>query len=311
MLLRQILTIVILLTPFYLWAANNSVKNMLDIDKICRKSPTDCLFEVNQKLQQTPLQSRVWYDLMQYKFETLLVLQKDNELHKITKTWINKKNIPIPFQLSLLIYYGKTLDADKTLDKAKRKQERIKVIDDAKRLLTLMNNVYPNPNLLIQFANLQLYVGEDKKTYQLLQSLSVKYENYPDLVFNANLYADLGHLAYRLKYKEQAITYWSTSLYWEKQLGNDQQTALIYYNLAKSQRLNKNFKIAKANAEKAIYHATLAFDFIAQAQAQLLTVQILLDLKQKVEAKKMLDSVQIKTLPEASLTKFMQLKTKI
>jgi len=313
MLLRLTLTIllIVLFIPSYLLAANNSPKNMLDIDKVCRKSPTDCLSEVNQKLQQTHIQSRVWYDLMQYKFETLLVLQKDNELHKITKTWINKKNLPIPFQLSLLIYYGKTLDADTTLDKEKIKQERKKIMGEAQILLKLMNNAYPNPNLLIQFANLQLYVGEYKKAYQLLQSLVVKYENYPDLIFHADLYANLGHLADRLSYKKQAVKYWSASLYWEKQVGNDQQIAVLYYNLARSQMWDKNFTNAKFNAEKSIYHATLGCDYIEQAQAQLLTVKILLILKQKTQAKKMLDSIKINTLPESSLNEFTQLKTQM
>jgi len=311
MLLRQILTIVILLTPFYLWAAKNSVKNMLDIDKICRKSPTDCLFEVNQKLQQTPVQSRVWYDLMQYKFENLFVLQKINILNQITKPLIKNKKLPIPFQVSLFIYYAKSLNEDKTLNKEEIKQEQKIFIDKAQNLLGLMNNIYPNPNLLIQLANLQMYVGDYKKAYQLLQSLIVKYNQYPDLAFNLDLYGNLGHLADRLNYKNQAIKYWSTSLYWAKQLDNNQQTATVYFNLANSQTIVNDFNKAKSSVINAIKYATLAHDDVKCSQAQLLYVQILLDLKQKVEARKILDSVQINTLSEASLTKFMQLKTKI
>jgi len=315
MLFRSILSLsfiaLVIFMPAHLSAAINVTKNMRDLDKICSKSPADCLPEINQKLKSTPVQSRVWYDLMQYKFEALFALQHIKALHEASKPWINTKDLPIPFQTSLFIYYAKSLEEDKTLNVETIKQQRKKFMRKAQKLLGLMNEVYPNPTLLMQFGNLQMIVGEYEQAYKFLQSLVIKYRRYPDLAYNLDLYANLGHLADRLGYKEQAIQHWLTSLYWAKQLGNDQQTATVFYNLARSQTTNKNYINAKFNAEKAIEYATLARDYVKQAQAQLLTVQLLLNLKQKAAAKEMLNSIKVEILSSEMLKEFTRLKNQV
>jgi len=297
--------------PTHLFAAHSEHKNMRDIDKICKKSPTNCLPVVNQQLQTTPPKSRVWFDLMQYKFDALFALQKINALHEVTKPLINQQNLPIPFQMSLFIYYGKSLVVDKTLDEKTLNQERKKFMVKAQKLLGLMNNVYPNPKLLMQLGNLQMIVGEYEKAYQLLQSLVMKHRQYPDLAYNLDLYANLGHLAVQLGYKQQAVEYWLTSLYWAKQLGNDQQTATIFYNLARTQEINKNFIDANFNATKSIEYATLAHDNIEYAKAQLLSTRLLLFLKQKTAAKKLLHTINTENLPAELFKKYTSLKAKV
>jgi tetratricopeptide (TPR) repeat protein len=297
--------------PTHLSAAINIAKNMQDIDEICSKSPTNCLPALNEKLKNIHIKSRVWYDLMQYKFEALFALQKIKELHQTTKGWINQKDLPIPFKISLFIYYAKSLEEDKTYNETQRIQASKKYMGKAENLLELMNTVYPNPNLLIQLANLKMYAGEYKKAYQLLQSLILKYDKYADLVFKVDLYGNLGHLADRLGYKNKAIEYWLTSLNWVKKLGNDQQTATIYLNLANSQTTNQNFNDAKDNALHAIHHATLANDVVKQAQAQLLAVQLFLNLEQKVSAKKLLNSIKIEILSSEMLKVFTRLKNQV
>ena len=159
-------------------------------------------------LKTTQFQSRVWYDLMQYKFEALFLLQKIAELNKLTKPWSTKKDLPIPFEISVYIYYAKSLEEDKNISKTKIKAERKKIINRAKKQLTLMNNIYPNPYLLVQLANLQMRVGEYDDAYQLLQSLLFKQTKYADIAFYLDLYGNLGHLADSLGYKQQAIDYW-------------------------------------------------------------------------------------------------------
>ena len=228
-------------------AAHSPAKNISEIHKICSKSPAQCLTEVNLTLLTTKEQSRIWYDLMQYKIESLFLLQNINELNAVTKPWINIDDLPVPFKVSIYIYYAKSLAFDNDINEKAIKAESKKYINKAEQQLDLMHNAYPDPMLLIQLANIKMYVGEYQQAYQTLQSLAVKYQRRQDPAFKLDLYGHLAHLADRLKYKQQAIDYWLESIVWAKRYDNDQQIATVYFNLAQSQISNYDFDAAKQN----------------------------------------------------------------
>ncbi|MBL4910843.1 MAG: hypothetical protein JKX78_12625 [Alteromonadaceae bacterium] len=284
---------------------------MVDIHRICSKSPANCLPEINEQLQTTHQNSRVWYDLMQYKFESLFLLQDISELNKVTKSFVNKENLPIPFEISVNIYYAKSLSQEHTLNPIFIKQESKKFINKAKQLLALMNEAYPDPNLLIKLANIQMFIEEYQQAYQLLQTLAVNYKRYPDIVFHLDLYGNLGHLADILNYKKQAITYWLTSLKWAKELANEQQTATVYFNLANSQNTMQEFNNAQQNYLNAIQHAILAKDKIKRIEAQIALAQLWLTLDKKTQAKTLITNIDTVNLPQYVTKKLKQLKTKI
>jgi len=174
-----------------------------------------------------------------------------------------------------------------------------------------MNEAYPDPNLLIKLANIQMFIEEYQQAYQLLQTLAVNYKRYPDIVFHLDLYGNLGHLADILNYKKQAITYWLTSLKWAKELANEQQTATVYFNLANSQNTMQEFNNAQQNYLNAIQHAILAKDKIKRIEAQIALAQLWLTLDKKTQAKTLITNIDTVNLPQYVTKKLKQLKTKI
>jgi len=248
--------------------ANDKPKTINKVHVVCKNSPSECLPEVNLQLLKTVEHSRVWYNLMQYKMESLFLLQDTEQLHAITKKWINEEKLPIPFKVSIYIYYAKTIFFAKGYDKTFVKSEREKYIRKAEQQLALMNNVYPDPMLLMQLANLKMFVGETLEAYQSLLPILTKYKNHPDPELKLELFGTLGHLADRLGYKKKAIFYWKECLIWAKEFNNKQQTATIYLNLANSQASNDEFSNAEQNYLSAIDYSTIANDIVKRSQAE-------------------------------------------
>jgi len=307
-----------LLLFFLLWAfvpqgftANSSVKNITEIHKICSKSPAECLSEVNKTLLTTKEKSRVWYDLIQYKIESLFLLQNIKELNAVTKPWINIDELPVPFKISVYIYYAKSLTFDENIDEKNIKIESKKYINKAEQQLDLMNSAYPDPMLLIQLANIKMYVGEYQQAYQSLQSLTVKYKRRQDPAFKLDLYGNLAHLADRLKYKQQAIDYWIESVAWAKKHGNDQQIATVYFNLAQSQISNNEFNAAKQNYLKAIHHSSLANDGAKKAQSQYFLAKQLYNQGLIIEAQAILKATESSYLGPVENKGLLELKSAI
>lgn len=290
-------------------AENSPVKSMTDIHKICIKSPAQCLIDVNQALLITKEQSRVWYDLTQYKIESLFLLQNGPELYAVTKPWINIDTLPVPFKVSIYIYYAKSLAYDSDTDGEQIKAESRKYIKKAEQQLDLINSAYPDPMLLIQLANIKMFVGDHIQAYQSLQSLEVKYKRRQDPAFKLELYANLAHLADRLAYKKEAIDYWLESVYWAIEHDNDQQIATVYFNLAQSQVTSSQREEAKQNYLLAIDHATLANDWAKKAQSQYFLANALFNQGLTGEAKKIVLTINASSIPTEHINDLNHLKS--
>lgn len=294
--------------PITLFAADTANQGTANIYDVCSKSPVDCLPLVNSALRNTPTQSHLWYGLMKNKITSLYFLQKLDELNDLTSYLMTLKDLPIPFQVMVDAYHAKTLTENTSLDKDFILQEQQKLIQRAKNSLALMNDIYPDPNLIIQIANVQMYVGENTEAYSLLQSLIVKYSNYPDPLFQLELYGTLGHLADRLHYKKSAIKYWKLALPWAHKVVNNQQIATILFNLAKSEEANKNLTQAQENYRYTIKYATLANDQIRLTQAKIELAELLFNLKEKAEAKALIKDMQADLLPTYIAKKLIALQ---
>lgn len=85
---------------------------------------------------------------MQFKLSSLFILQHSDELYQETKRWIDEEDLPIPFQVTLYMYYAKSLLSHGDLAEGKR------YIYKAKAQLATMNEVYPSPIKLIEIANI-------------------------------------------------------------------------------------------------------------------------------------------------------------
>ena len=85
----------------------------------------------------------------------------------------------------------------------------------------------------------------------------------------------------------------------------------MYFNLAQSQFTNKEFNHAKSNYTAAIDYAKLASDCNKRIQAQLSLAKLFLKIGDTSKAKKIISTIDKKTLPDFLLPLFMQIKSQI
>ena len=302
--------VLLLLTAPLSSATAKKPVNMTNIHSVCIQSPTECLSDVDQALLATTVRSRVWFDLMQYKLDSLFFLQKITELHTTVKPWVNDESLPTPFKITLYIYYAKSLSATNISEQLSLTEQRKIYIKKAESQLALMNSVYPNPMLLIQLANLKMYVGEDnKENYQSLQKLAIKYERRQDPVFKLELYGNLAHLAVRLGYKQQAINYWLETITWAKKYGNYQQIATVYYNLARNQVIANQLDSAKKHYLLALEYTALANDQVLKELIQYYLAKLLFKQGLHEQAKEIVRTINTSRYTPELITALNQLKS--
>jgi hypothetical protein len=260
------------------WPTSLHAKNTISLEKTCQLSPAKCLIQIEDKLLTTPKRSRLWFSLMQYKIENLFVLQKTEELYQQTAYWVKQDNLPVSFQLTVYIYYAKSILGQGKTD------EGTKYIHKAKQQLLMINEVYPAPIRLIEIANLQMFIGELNEAYLTLQELSVTYKKSRNAHFMMELYGHLAHIARQLNYFDEELTYWQVALTWGYELGNTQQIAVILYNKARAQHIAKMLDKAATTYQQSIITAEQAQDFVKASHARLYFAELRADQTKKEEA---------------------------
>jgi tetratricopeptide (TPR) repeat protein len=276
-----------------------------NLEGICQRSPAECLEKVNIELHGVKEKSRIWFSLMQLKLSSLFILQKSDELLKETKRWISEPDLPIPFQVSIFMYYAKSCVFLGDTTEGKR------YIHKAKQQLALMNEAYPSPVRLIEIANLQMYIGEFTEAYESLNTLKVKYKNSNNPHFMMELYGHLGHASLKLENLDESLKYWYLALPWSYKNGNEQQISAVLFNLAQAQHRLKKYTLAEQNYLTTIVHAEQAKDLIKASHAKLYLAEIKLITGDKKQAKFLLLSLDINNLFQGHLKKFNELKSQL
>lgn len=271
----------------------------------CLTSPFSCLQKVDEALLAAPKHSRIYFEILQYKMEALFNLQKGDELYKETKKWIDMPDLPLPFQVTNAIYYAKSAWHIGEKDEA-RKSYLL-----AKDLLSKMNEVYPSPLRLVQFANLQMQLNEYQEAYDLMSGLAKKYTKSPDIRFMVELHGNLGHVANRLGNLEQSLIHWQETKKWVHIFDNKQQIAVVLFNLAGINVKLSQYDKAEKHYIEAIIFAVEAGDKVKanQARYHLLATQ----LKQRPVCKgnTLLTTIAAEFLPKNSIYDIKSLERKL
>ncbi len=267
-------------------------KQVSEVSAICLTSPFDCLTNVDEVLQALPPNSRMYFEVLQYKFEALLNLQKMDILYQESKQWLNKPNLPFLFQISNAIYFAKA---------ALRMGDKAASVDSylfAKSLLGQMNKEYPSPIRMVQFANLQMQLDEFQQAYELMLTLKKKYQNSPDSYFMLELHGNLGHAANNLGYTEAALIYWQEAVKWAKIYANKQQIAVTLFNLADIHEQLKQYPQAVEHFKQARAVALNAGDEVKANQANYHLVRVLIKQEKFCQANSLYTEVNTDILPQ-------------
>ncbi|WP_206486164.1 tetratricopeptide repeat protein [Thalassotalea sp. G2M2-11] len=287
-------------TPPY----NNEI-TLKKISATCVNSPYNCLKNIDRLLDNTSPNSRIFFELLQYKYEALFNLQKTQSLYKETKQWLNQPELPFLFQISNAIYFAKTAIRLELIE------EGMESYQFAKSLLGQMNKEYPSPIRLVQFANLQMQIDEFEQAYELLSSLKQKYANSPDAYFMLELNGNLAHAANQLGKKELALLQWQETVKWAEIYGNQQQLAVVLFNLADIYEQLKQYPKAANTFAKANTIATQAGDTIKANQANYHLVRVFIKQRQYCQAKTLYQSIDVNILPNKAIYPFTSIQSQL
>lgn len=280
-------------------------KELTIISSICKNSPFDCLANVDDLLNTIPSNSRIYFEVLQYKYEALFNLQHNEALYNETKKWLNNDKLPILFQITNAIYFAKT-----ALDKGE-KEASVENYLLAKSLLGQINEQYPSPIRLVQFANLQMMLKEYQQAYDLLLGLSKKYQNSPDSHFMLEMFGNLAHITDKLGRHQEAITYWQQAKKWSEIFGNKQQIAVVLFNMGNSYYWLKQYPQAADYFNKAIEVSLIAGDSTKANQARMGLINTLLNQQQDCQAKQLYQQIDIAYLSKTMLEEFNALKQQL
>jgi tetratricopeptide (TPR) repeat protein len=125
------------------------------------------------------------------------------------------------------------------------------------------------------------------------------------------LYGHLGHVAKKLGYDDEALEHWNTAAPWSYKYGNEQQIAVVHFNLARVQQEAQQYSLAEKNYASAIKHAEIAIDLVKAAHAQLYLAEVKLIKEKKAQAEELLLSIDEKLLVSSYLLKFNELKSQL
>jgi tetratricopeptide (TPR) repeat protein len=275
------------------------------LETVCKISPSKCLDLVDKALIKTAKKSRVYYRLLQYRFDSLFNLQRRKQLLQETEPWLNNTETPIAFRSSVYIYYAKS--ALFVGDKKSSKKYYILARDT----VALMNEALPSPMRLIVLANLEMQLKEFAQAYQLLSSLVKKYPNSPDVQFMMELHGNLGHASNQLGKYEEALLHWKNTKKWSELLGNKQQMAVVLYNLADLHFTLGQYNETEKTLRETILLAQQAKDIKKTNEARLYLVKTLLKLAKDCQAYQLFLSIDASNLPVRHQADFSDIKNTI
>ena len=109
--------------------------------------------------------------------------------------------------------------------------------------------------LLVEYGNLLLIQEKFRESWLVLSGLLERpTDNIPSTVL-ADLYANLGHLAYILNRNQLMVEYFRKSFQYTLKQGNEQQNGVSAHNLARAYMVNMDFRRAQHLYLKAIESA--------------------------------------------------------
>jgi len=176
-------------------------------------------------------------------------------------------------------------------------------------LLNKFSETFPNPLLLVQVINVQLYFPEQAQSaYNNLLLIEKRFSKSRDPHFKLELYTNLGHLANRLGLFKEHVVYRQKALKAGIKYNNIQQIGICEYNLARSLQINDRLLEAVIHYKKAIFYSEQAKDVAATNVAKLYLTQVNLQQNQNHHAREIFNSINIDMLASNRRDFYFELK---
>ena len=279
--------------------SNTSEK--IDIHKICEINYDECLKKIPQYLNETTINSRLWFAYKLYQLEALFALEQLDELEELVTPLILQKNLPIKFKINSYVLYAKTIKRHGQNERA------INYLNEAKDLLLAVNVDWPRPAELIKVANMLLSMGQYQIGFDMLLTLEERFKNYKDIIFNYQLYTNLGHFALRLNDLTLHTTYRMKTLEWVMLSENSNYKSIALFNVARAYFFSGSDELSLSYFKRVIPVAAQAKNHSVLASTYINMADIYLRNSDEKQANDLLYKVNFKNLNSGYLKRFEQL----
>ncbi|MBU2883094.1 tetratricopeptide repeat protein [Psychrosphaera sp. B3R10] len=207
------------------------------LDEFCVNDYSNCLRLVEQKLAEQPKSKIEFYKLKMYQLDSLYYLGKYQQLDIEMGKLINASRLPKVVELKIHIYSAKLKIGQK--DDPERKAHLAK----AQLIFQALLKTGDDPNTLIDYANLHIYLGQYTEGIRLLKQLERKFSDHKNANIIAKVAINLGNLYLLTGDLVKAQTQYLVAMEHSRKAGLINVNIIANYNYGRTfQKLEQNSK---------------------------------------------------------------------
>lgn len=191
-------------------------------DELCDKTPHACISSINAAQRQLAFGGEEWWALESTRLTWLFEFQQQDALYAALRPWINNNDVPTTYQPLVtklvgkwLLMRGRTEEADKTFQQALK-------------AFFASYDAAPTRDTALHILNLLVSLNRLEQAESFVNDLVD--QDFDDAAFYREVYAELGHIAYRTNDNAKHVEYRLASLEWAKRLDDKQQISVAYNN---------------------------------------------------------------------------------
>ena len=272
-------------------------------DTLCDKTPSSCLALLNTAQSKHDVGSESWWELEATRLTWLFEFHQEDELYAALRPWINSTDVPSFYEPLISKLLGKWLVIRGRNDEAAQSFE-LALEGYAKQY-----EAKPAQQTALEVLNLLVALNRLAQAEAFVAEL-VEYE-YSDAAFYREVFAELGHIAYRTDNHEKHVEYRLASLEWAKQLDDKQQIGVAFNNYGVALRNIGKIAQAKEAFIKGLSLATSASDAVRISILHLRLAEISHMQNDIAGAREWLSKADLNHLPASEFKRLRELSTRV
>lgn len=198
------------------------------LQQLCISNYAECLYAVEDKLVQDNLTQIDYFTLKMYELNSLFYLGKYKRLGLVLKGLQNVERLPKVLELKVHIYSAKLAVLNK--EDAARDFH----LAAAQSMFEKMMINEQNPYLIIDYANLHLYLHRYQAGIDILKALESKFAKNKNNSVKGRIVSNLGNFYARLDQWDNAQKEFYAAREFYKQAGLTSLYQTAYYNYGRS-----------------------------------------------------------------------------
>ena len=273
--------------------------NADEIDVICENNAVSCFSEISSRQQHQIVGTSQWWQLEILRLNSLFHFRKFDELYAVIRPWVNHKDVPVEHQPVINMLFGKWLSINN------RQEEAETAFIQSLAGLEALFEKDPSQETALNILNVLVFLDRFDSARAFVDVLETNNNN--DAKFYREVFAELGHIAFRNERLEQHVFYREKSLFWAKQVNDPQQISVAYNNYAVALRYYSKFDEARSAFLNSLESAKAAEDFVQVNTLYLRLAEIENRVSDSAKATMWLGKVDMEQLPTTQIVYYRKL----